>query len=263
MKFNCTFTGVDNSTDLEYLEFHSFLYPFVEWGVLLSFDRMGKDPRYPSLETFLKFKKIRDNAKTKMNSALHLCGRAAHAFISNSFTDDECELFNTVSSGFDRIQLNINMCDSRYDTTNYHNNISSLALTAKLIRQHLILQYNDNNKELFQDPDIQYIIKQGYVHVLKDSSGGKGIYNSDFEIPIWCMDAVLGFAGGYGPENIEHALEEIYLNVKDNKLSSQHFTIDMEGKIRTDDKLDLDKINQVSTIANNFLLRYDVKANIF
>jgi hypothetical protein len=95
-----TFTGVDEATDLDALRALNDRYPqgAIEWGVLFSDSRAGNEGRYPHLSWIDRWA---FNESVGMNTALHLCGQAAHAWIAG---DDD---LRSLARGFSRLQLNV------------------------------------------------------------------------------------------------------------------------------------------------------------
>ena len=73
---------------------------------------------------------------------------------------------------------------------------------------------------------------------LLDASGGAGI---DTPIQIITSPGIhIGYAGGIGPENVESKLRTLL-----EYDSDEYFWIDMETRVRTDEWLDLDKVEHV------------------
>ena len=73
--------------------------------------------------------------------------------------------------------------------------------------------------------------------MLLDASGGKGI---DTEIEIFKSPNKIGYAGGINPDNVADKLRFLLKNV-----SMGEFWIDMESGVRTEDWLDLDKVEKI------------------
>lgn len=75
------------------------------------------------------------------------------------------------------------------------------------------------------------------IEYLFDKSGGRGIEIDSFpEYPgNWC-----GYAGGFGPDNVAEMISKIN--------ASGIYWIDMETKIRTDNKFDISKCRKVCEI---------------
>jgi phosphoribosylanthranilate isomerase len=106
-----------------------------------------------------------------------------------------------------------------------------------LSKLNLISQFNSSNKDFWKD---LYCLKNIINHnILFDSSGGKGIKISD-NLPIPINGILCGYSGGLGPDNIS-----TFLTLLEKTISDGITWIDMETNIRTDDKLDLDKVEYV------------------
>jgi hypothetical protein len=200
-----TFTGVDDKTDLDKLEDLSAWYP-IEWGVLVG-GRLGSN-RYPTNIERLTNRTIR--------FSLHMCGEYAQAALF-PYTSEKSELMRQLAQDkmFDRIQINA----GKYD-------IPSLIRFQEFVGKLVIMQAR--GKE-FPEP-------LAGIQCLHDLSGGKG------KVPKFRPvqppeTALVGYAGGIGPDNVVQVLSEI---------NAHNFWIDMESKIRdTDDWLDLNKCEAV------------------
>jgi phosphoribosylanthranilate isomerase len=94
------------------------------------------------------------------------------------------------------------------------------------IGAYFITQHNKSNADVYKQ-----IVALNH-EVLFDASGGRGILG-DWHSPI--PGKICGYAGGLGPDNVLQELEKI------SAICNKPFWIDMEGKLRTDDKFDLTK----------------------
>lgn len=217
-----TLTGVDEQTSLIRLEEISKNYN-VEWGVLYTESTSPKlgGNRYPSKHWFEKnitnFARIREENETKFS--LHVCGSA----IKRLLNQESSYLLDLISS-FDRVQLNL-----RYK----RGDLEKLeALFNNYPKINFITQHNNANKDLW------FLIQAKNHNVLFDNSGGRGILDTNWQEPL--SEKIYGYAGGLSPDNITEELNKI-ITVTKNK----HFWVDMEGHIRTNDYLDLEKCNAV------------------
>ena len=223
-----TLTGVDVRTDLTRLAELSKAYPLVEWGVLLG----GRDePRYPSLEEIHTLLAQRPEG---VRMAMHLCGAFAQAWIVGD------QALVNLARRFNRIQLNV--VSKRTDTQ---------ALRDALVEgRHpaVITQHNSANAEL------SVFLKDAPGHmVLFDASGGRGVSAESW--PTYLDGIQCGYAGGLGPDNVSAQLPLI-----EAAASGHPYWIDMEGKLRTDDWLNLDLCEQVLLQAHDFAQRNDATA---
>jgi phosphoribosylanthranilate isomerase len=229
--FRCTFTGVDEFTSLAKIKELSIKYPFVEWGVLLSTseNRSRNGHRYPSLDWLNEnLPKLQSIAKeSKASIALHVCGKETKLLLENKEDSQALNFLPYVN----RIQINF-VCKNKQEQE--LENLCENFPNTKFITQH-----NEANKDLHKK------IKSVNHQILFDASGGRGIKTEVWPQPF--NDKVCGYAGGLGLENIEQDFENI------KNLAFSHFWIDMEGRIRTEDKLDLDIcekiLEKVSTLS--------------
>lgn len=216
--YRVTFTGVDAHTDLDRVNDLSQRFPFVEWGILLSASRTGKEQRYPRMSCIGKAGGITGKV------AIHLCGGLASAAAMG-----EGDAFRWVRDrclGVGRVQLNIS------------NNVSVLqpdlvTYDADRFGLEIICQTRDFDcPEQVRPP----------IFLLHDNSGGRGLYTLFPTPPLsrQSPDIPIGFAGGIGPENIIDVLAEIAAMDIPNPV-----WIDMEGKVRTEDWFDLAKVEAV------------------
>jgi hypothetical protein len=238
-----TLTGASDDTKYEDLFERSKKYPFVEWAVLYSYSRSGNDPRYPSFDWIHNLVKTPEVQNGEVNIALHLCGAGKTDVVTEFvrglntipwFYLGQSGLF--MLPGNARIQLNFNL-------QNVHFSIADLqriiAINNDFGGTPIITQHNEANKELLNHrfaPNHQ---------ILFDSSGGRGIEVAKWPAPI--PEKMCGYAGGIGPDNIgdvSFALDPI---------AAPPFWIDMETKIRTDNKLDLELCDHVLKICEGWI----------
>ena len=240
---------------------------------------MGKETKYPSLEFIHEFRdwyRMFKYGNDVGSISLHVCGKAVSELL-HIVPTPHIELEKVIEL-FDRVQLNINLdaalkawslqplqeriveLGGQYEIPFIlqHNDINKLAVGKRILelgRQYqipFILQYNDNNRLA-----VDHILNNydnRYINILKDASGGNGIYTEDFTIPQSCTHCAIGFSGGLGPLNVGKSLIKIHNSVMSENVEGRYennmFWIDMESNIRTDDKLDLHKVRQVAEIVN-------------
>lgn len=211
-----TITGIDQQADFSRIRDLSWRFPFVEWGFLYSPSRQGKETRYMSVEAINRFAAYCGAG----NLSLHLCGKGVQDLLWKSHGIN--------LHYFDRIQLNANeykdyqiktICDSFRD-------------------KQIICQLKDSTRSSWHD---LYTIPN--LAWLGDDSGGRGketVWLSP--IPgIFC-----GYAGGISPYNIQTKLNTLkYL------IPSGVTWIDMESGVRTNDWLDLDKVENILKVCAN------------
>ena len=223
-----TITGVDDETPVKDLHALWIKYPFVEWGVLFSASRAGT-PKYPTTA------KIMTLTPLGMSLSAHFCGEYAREVLEaeNGFI-----MFTTHLIGFERIQLNYDFLQSpiRWSFK------APLEFNRKFPKAPLILQYNKFNEGAVQ----KYLQEtNARIHVLYDSSGGKGLNTAEVADPF---PVYTGYSGGLGPDNVEEFVKRLLAHPKPGPV-----WIDMENNVRTGDELDLDKVARVLEICSKFM----------
>jgi hypothetical protein len=203
-----TMTGLDERTDLVRLSDLCIRYP-IETGTLFSPKKQGSEPRYPdktALQNLLSWRLQQRQDNPLSRHAAHLCGGDAR-LVNNA---EIYNILDIVGYGFTRYQIN---------AINYNiDNISSIS--PDCIIQHRTLEFP-------QDTSVAY---------LYDKSGGRGDTAVSYP-PHPGGNRLVGYAGGISPLNVLEILEKIS--------STGPYWIDMETHIRTDDWLDLDKVETV------------------
>ena len=223
-----TITGADDNVDARELSRLSQAYPFVEWGILDSYNRRGQ-PRYPSndwlhwlgIVSLDHWCKHGDDSTMRLSS--HVCGSRAREVM----TSGGAALFHGM---FVRAQIN-----------GWHNEFAAEFGHRDRRRFEWILQCRS-------EADLQQCAwsakLMGHTSVLFDPSGGKGL--EPFRWPCPPYETKVGFAGGINPENVERVIGEIV-----QACGRSDFWIDMESGVRTEDRLDLVKVESVlKTVAN-------------
>jgi phosphoribosylanthranilate isomerase len=211
-------------------------YPFAEWAVLLyrKGDEFVEKPRYPS---FLWISKFLDACPDNVNRAVHLCGDYVDDFVWRR------PIYNL--NKFQRIQLNFRATpDATHVESKFFATLLSVSIKWKL--QHVITQYNEDNKELHR--------MLGYIknhEVLFDASRGKGLTPTEWPKPlIRSVDnsRYYGYAGGLGPDNLETELPKIM-----KAAGNAPFWIDMESGVRTNNHFDLEKAEKCLQITKEIV----------
>lgn len=231
-----TITGADDSINHADLIEISKRFPFVEWGILFSPKRQGTD-RYPSIDWV---KLLRVAVKNNdLSCSAHLCGDYSLESITHGTINKFEGAVMDYENFFKRIQLNFNCQKNR--------------VNSELLKQYLfsdakiptILQYNKANGIL-----CSYIQSQNTdlkpVHFLHDGSGGRGVLPSFWKGVV--PKHFTGYAGGLNPDNLELSLKNIEDFVGENSV-----WIDAESGIRTDEKLDLDKVVKFIEISSKYV----------
>lgn len=232
-----TITGADESVKPETLAAISDAYPFVEWGILVSENRGGRAPRFPGRAWI-------EQALTVLSGAhlsLHVCGRWVRELMVGR--DTLLDRWGPLA-GFQRVQLNFH--GSRHDVEP----AAAAALFHRMLEdRQLIFQMDGTptNEALFWE-----FLRRGVSCApLFDVSAGAGIvpdaWPRSFEgLPYH------GYAGGLGPETIEHELTRIAKVAGDARI-----WIDMERRVRSadDQYLDVPKVLRVLELCSTVVQR--------
>lgn len=215
-------TGADDAVDPEELAAISKIHSFVEWGVLYSPADFGK-PRFPTPEWVAHFLAVSGDT----HKATHLCKDGLR-----QFSENDPGVMRHID-GFRRIQLNFGF---EFDIAGI--DLQTLARrVAARPHQRFILQYNDKTKHVLGS-----LNSLPNLEILFDASAGQGQSPARWPIPF--ANIPCGYAGGIGPDNIGQTLDQL------SGVVPRGFKvwIDMEGRIRTDDRLDLKKVQTVLEI---------------
>jgi hypothetical protein len=235
-----TITGVDTNSDIDRIIKITKKYPFVEWGILISASKNG-EPRYPDktwIERFRFALRIACGLKVGQyytpNISFHICGKLSRDLLMGKREEIWNKYVPTLSSA-KRIQLNFNLKNSKLDLEEFLKLIITNFSNSNI---SVITQHNQSNYDFWQimlkAPDVKH-------NILFDSSGGRGI--ESIFIPKSINGIFCGYSGGFGPDNIEEYLKK--LNNYNGNYNIGTCWIDMETNVRTDNKLDLDKVEFV------------------
>ena len=244
----CTLTGADEATDIDRMASISKENPLVEWGILCSRTRQSEEAgaeRYPRMAWI---NEMLDQHEGKMPLAIHLCGKDAVDFVKG-----DKEIMD-LANRFGRVQLNVHahgeLFHKTVPTAEFAHAVSNFMRGHKH-DAHIILQRNENNEALFrQARDIHNL------EFLFDGSGGRGV-----EVKTWPrLDGIdnagnlMGNAGGLGADNIVSQLP--LLSAAAN---NKPYWIDMENKLRTAGRFDLDLADQVSATVMEFVFEQGLR----
>ena len=239
MKINkVTITGADDKTSHLELVRLSKKYPFVEWGILFSASKVGAN-RYPSIRWIEKLREVKTEFDKdaepgkKMYLSGHFCGKYSRDVMSGTFS--EIDFYKGM---FKRFQLNFN-----FKAAPYKKDLLLDGMKNRYDETIFILQYNKSNAS-----DIDEIIKDygaSNLHCLYDASGGRGKVISEIKeaLPVYT-----GYSGGLNLENVEGVCKII--TEHENPV---HCWIDMESGVRTNDELDLGKVEKVLETCSKFI----------
>lgn len=235
-----TLTGADDSTDPLALAALSKQFPFVEWAILISEQREGT-ARYPTRE----WREAFHLASPDSNTAAHLCGKEVLRRLASEDTELAEELKH-----YQRIQLNFNAMhtDEQLLEKLIQCTTSGFYTHKTGVKTQFITQYNQANVDItarFIDAHQQ--LPSNHL-ILFDASGGLG--RSPEYWPTAIPNKLCGYAGGLGPDNIHHELNQLY--VQSVQGGNQTVWIDMESKLRTNEVFDLEKVKAVIEIVDAF-----------
>lgn len=211
-----TFTGIDDATDPYAARALAQCYP-IEFGILFSPERQGRERRYPSMSTVREY--VENWRPATQGYAAHLCGAHSRQLLDTGATDlDDSWLLPY----FARVQ--VNTASQTLDT-------AAIRTWAASVNCWPILQCrgpfpNDQN-----------------VSWLFDASGGRGLTPGAWPAAQVEADGqpLVGYAGGIGPSNIASLLPAIA-----DAAGGTNYWIDMESGVRDEnDQFDLGKCRAV------------------
>ena len=228
LPFCTSITGADDEVSVDVLLEIQAKYPLVEWAILYFPEKEGH-PRNPTSKWRQEFL----SKVGKSNSALHLCGTQVFREILTGNISEEF-------SGYGRIQLNINA--RRQEFTDEE--VISVYKALLEDGHRLILQCHDATAELIFD-FVKSLRSTRYfeqVDVLFDASRGRGeepeSWPAGYELPCGVRS---GYAGGLNPSNMGKNL----LKIQTIRKNLGAYWMDMESGVRTDNKLDRNKVESV------------------
>lgn len=199
-----TFSGIDETVNIDYLFSLINKYPSIEFGVLYG----GSKKRYPSLNY------INTLCATipKKHLSIHLCGEIARNLILGTFLTKEQI---TMVSRFNRLQINFD--------------INTISKEINLID----LRYSLNNlpvKEIIiQGKGLNYLLAQYLNDYINVSILAKDIEDNKIRFPYNYIKT--GYTGGFSLKNISKKIKEL----KELLPTYYNTWIDMESSIDTFD----------------------------
>lgn len=250
-----TVTGADDLTNIDEMFALQEEFPFVEWGILLSYRAQGQQKRFPSLDwIYNAMTKIQFDYSSKFNLSGHLCGDLVNDFLEEDIMnllyksmDDSYPKKITSKKehlelcanwvNFNRIQINTHGTRHKFNKENLNSNI-------RMCGSQIIFQYDQINKIL---EEIINDHKVNDVAALHDCSHGMGILPSEWPKPLDCFT---GYAGGLSPDNVKYVCEHLSHIVPENR----SIWIDAETHLRTNEYFDLDKVRQFLLNTKDFIV---------
>lgn len=235
MRFFCmTITGADDSVKPADLAAISNDFPFVEWGILHSQSRQGKEPRYPT-EEWLKQLDTAWHHFPLMNLSAHLCGQ----HVRDVF-DGETKYFGRREGGFfhyARVQLNGFSSFFKDKTVRIPETFRNQDLYDNMI---VICQVQNEHAQAAAGA-LETVFQN--VAILYDTSGGEGIPMLSFDtlVPPPTPNVYVGYAGGVSAKNAAFLVKDCK---NEWQAHNNHFWMDMETHARSDDgkTFDLKKV---------------------
>lgn len=229
-----TISGADDRTPIREMRAIAEEFPFVEWGILLSASRMGRDTRYPSRSWIDRLAAESHAMEKPMQLSAHLCGSRAR-----SLMDGDISPLSGLADHFRRVQIN------GFDAAVAHGFME--ATRDPLPDFEFILQAQ-SERALHACTWVASMVTRNTCSVLFDPSGGRNIDLLGAGLPrraeAWLP---LGFAGGISPENVVSVVSRLEGHgfLTGNRAPTW---IDMESGVRSgDDALDLGKVVDVLT----------------
>lgn len=225
-----TVTGADDSIRPETLIEIAAEFPFVEFGILLSRNAMGKN-RFPSKEWLRQM--IAECSGRGIQFSGHICGAWVREILAGKWP--KWDFYNIHDSFispdvFKRWQINTHAQPHNVDFIQ----LPYILLELEKNEQSVIFQYDDVNTELVSR---SVKAKADNVSALFDLSHGAGILPSSWPKPIEGVPC--GYAGGLSPENVSEQLSKLESAVGDSTI-----WIDAETKLRSadDQVFDIEKV---------------------
>ena len=238
-----TVTGADDNTDPRVMSLLSSKYPLVEWGILFSEARYGT-PRYPSKEKVGEI--LRTCALHGMRFSLHLCGEITMRLMTgdSSLADVIIDAAAYSKAEF-RVQINFNGSRNPYDVDKlcvWMANKTAQLWNERRVLIKFIFQLNKSNKQLCEELWKNAVYKPQFLY---DASGGRGTVIMMFEPPV--PGHLTGYAGGLSGSNVGSALKTLQTSLDDG----DDTWIDAESGLRTDNVLDMHKVEDYLIVAHN------------
>ncbi len=223
-----TITGADESVLVSDLFALRNDFPFVEFGILASVTREGKEPRYPGLDW------LNRACTGSLPISAHLCGQFSRDAIDGPFlwAIERYGMFRNVN----RIQFN----GANPDYAPTRERVDRYAL--HFPDKEFILQTKSFSP-------VGFIQNRKFAWLL-DNSGGRGIELETLPDPI--IGSHCGYSGGIGPENIDRICQTLTSNPNESSV-----WIDMESNIRSEvngkSVFDLVKVRMCLEIASKYV----------
>lgn len=247
-----TLTGADDGTNPAALFEISEMYPFVEWGILLSRNSGGL-PRYPSEDWLQNLCDVYGHQSSPMPSfSGHLCGSYVRDLLVGDFqfiTNDLLEPFEFL---FERVQINTNGQTHLFNEEAIYKLFHLYGTGQDGLSEEgieFIFQSDHANNDLLSHAVRSSEANGADMSILFDTSHGKGIVPVHIRVPP--AGQKCGYAGGLSADNILYELDEIGKVVGDAEI-----WIDMETSLRSDGNgtnFDLRKCRDILALVEPFI----------
>lgn len=227
-----TFTGADDATSIDELIDFWQEYPFIEWGILIGTHQGG---RFPTLDWI---RRLADQSLRKTGNALplalHVCGNYLRD-IAKGNTSLANDLGMAVRA-FRRVQLNWH--GEPFPASAAENVFHAFCnMTDEWWEPQIIFQLDGRNDELFKPCSRRFAVAG-----LFDRSHGAGVVPTAW--PKARPEIQCGWAGGLGPDNLATEIPKI----SERAWPDVDWWIDMETKVRTDEKFDLSLVRECAEL---------------
>jgi len=236
-----TITGADDSVEPSDLLALSREHPFVEWGLLVSASNTGT-PRFPSYRWLLSLVEQCIVAAVNYREprlSLHFCGRWVRGLLLGQQPEGMPHWFT--GPQFQRMQLNFHG-----ETLPCVPEAFGKALGDFQDKQ-IIFQIDGHMGQSFLASVADERGNPFDAVPLFDCSHGAGVLPGTWPAPF-CPKTYHGYAGGLGPDNLAEQLPLIGAAAGETRI-----WIDMESRVRTDERFDLAKVRRCLEICKPFV----------
>ena len=215
-----TFTGIDERTSRDGVLELARRRHGMKWAMLVG-SATGQEPRFPPLATIEAWRDFAPDHR--LRTALHLCGRYSRDVAAGRGREHLA-----LCAGFSRVQVNLPSAER-------HARIGAIVEFQQALGVPVILQHDGGwDSGPTRHEGIEYLF---------DRSGGRGVA-PDRLCEHWPEPRADGRRYGYaGGIRIETAHEAFAFSERHGEACRSW--LDMETHIRTDDRLDLGKVERI------------------
>lgn len=215
-----TITGADDSISPGDLTDLSKEFPFVEWGILFSASRQGREPRYPSSHWLDELLQTKSLLESGAKFSAHLCGQISRDVLAGHRDFMRCNFMTSLI--FKRVQLN-GFSQQSDITSPFWYMLIEHPNTEFIMQAHVPIALWATK----QLRDAGHFPPRN-ISALYDPSGGKGLVSKIWPRPPSHFE--IGYAGGIGLDNVDTVITQI-TSMEDDL----PFWIDMESSVRSTD----------------------------